>query len=52
MVALLIHANTYNLKSGNDEALATLANDLKAGAYKAIILVGTNPVYNTPYADI
>ncbi len=45
-------ANTYNLKSGNDEALATLANDLKAGAYKGIILLGTNPVYDTPYTDI
>ncbi len=45
-------SNTYNLKSGNDEALATLAADLKSGAYKAVILVGANPVYNTPYADI
>ena len=45
-------AATYNLKSGNDEALATLANDLKAGAYKGIILLGANPVYNTPFADI
>jgi MoCo/4Fe-4S cofactor protein with predicted Tat translocation signal len=45
-------ATTYNLKSGNDEALAMLANDLKNGAYKGIILAGANPVYNTPYADI
>ena len=45
-------AAAYNLKSGNDEALATLANDLKAGAYKGIILLGANPVYNTPFADI
>ena len=45
-------ANGYNLKSGNDEALATLANDLKSGTYKGIILLGTNPVYNTPYADV
>ena len=45
-------ANTYNLKAGNDEALATLANDLKSGAYKGIILLGTNPVYNTPYGEI
>ena len=43
---------TYNLKSGNDEALATLANDLKSGTYKGIILLGVNPVYNTPYADV
>ncbi|MBK9328592.1 MAG: TAT-variant-translocated molybdopterin oxidoreductase [Sphingobacteriales bacterium] len=45
-------ANTYNLKSGNDEALAALANDLKSGVYKGIILLDTNPVYNTPYAEI
>jgi len=45
-------ATTYNLKSGNDEALAALANDLKAGAYKAVIFLGANPVYNTAYADI
>ncbi len=45
-------ANTYNLKTGNDESLATLANDLKNGAYKGIILLGANPVYNTPYGDI
>ena len=45
-------ANTYNLKTGNDESLATLANDLKAGSYKAIILIGTNPVYNTAYSEI
>ncbi len=45
-------ANTYNLKSGNDEALATLANDLKSGSYKGIILLGSNPIYNTPYSDI
>ncbi|HND82141.1 MAG TPA: TAT-variant-translocated molybdopterin oxidoreductase [Chitinophagales bacterium] len=45
-------ANTSNLKAGNDEALAALANDLKAGAYKGIIFLNANPVYNTPYADI
>ena len=45
-------ANTYNLKTGNDESLATLANDLKNGTYKGIILLGANPVYNTPYGDI
>ncbi|MFN8284694.1 MAG: TAT-variant-translocated molybdopterin oxidoreductase [Chitinophagales bacterium] len=45
-------ANTYSLKSGNDEALATLANDLKAGAYKGLIFLNTNPVYNTPYSEI
>jgi molybdopterin-containing oxidoreductase family iron-sulfur binding subunit len=42
----------YNLKSGNDESLATLANDLKSGAYKGIVLLGSNPVYNTPYSEI
>lgn len=45
-------ANTYNLKSGNDEALAALANDLKNDVYKGIVLLGANPVYNTPYSDI
>ena len=50
--AVIDTANAYNLKSGNDEALATLANDLKSGAYKGIILLGTNPVYDTQYADI
>jgi molybdopterin-containing oxidoreductase family iron-sulfur binding subunit len=42
----------YNLKSGNDEALATLANDLKSGVYKGIVLLDSNPVYNTPYSEI
>jgi hypothetical protein len=28
--------NTYNLKTGNDEALATLSNDLKAGVIKVL----------------
>ncbi|MEZ5026286.1 MAG: TAT-variant-translocated molybdopterin oxidoreductase [Chitinophagales bacterium] len=45
-------ANPYNFKSGNDEALATLANDLKADAYKAVLFLGTNPVYNTPYSEV
>ncbi len=45
-------SNSYNLKSGNDESLASLANDLNAGTYKAIIFLGTNPVYNTQYSEI
>ncbi|MEZ5053984.1 MAG: TAT-variant-translocated molybdopterin oxidoreductase [Chitinophagales bacterium] len=45
-------ANAYNFKSGNDEALATLATDLKAGSYKAVIFLNSNPVYNTIYSDI
>ena len=45
-------ANSYNLKSGNDEALAALANDLKAGAYKGIVFLNANPVYNTAYSEI
>lgn len=49
--AVIDTSNGYNFKTGNDEALATLANDLKAGAYKGIIFLNSNPVYNTPYAD-
>lgn len=44
--------NTLNYKQGNDEALAQLANELKAGAYKGIILLGANPVYDTAYGEI
>ena len=44
-------SNTLNFKQGNDEALATLASELKNGAYKGIILVGANPVYDTVYAE-
>lgn len=40
--------NTLNLKQGNDEALKALADD---NSVKAILLVGANPVYDTPFAD-
>ncbi len=41
-----------NIKTGNDEALAALAQDIKSKAVKAIILVDANPVYDTPFAEI
>ncbi|MDB5227683.1 MAG: Fe-S-cluster-containing hydrogenase subunit [Bacteroidota bacterium] len=44
-------AGAYNLKSGNDEALAALASDLEKGIYKGIVLLGSNPVYDTPYGE-
>jgi len=44
--------NTYNFKTGNDEALATLVTDLKAGVYKGIIFLNSNPVYNTAYSEV
>ena len=39
---------TLNLKQGNDEALKALAND---NSVKAILLLGANPVYDTPFAN-
>lgn len=40
----------YKLKEGNDEALAKLAADLKAGSIDAVILYNANPAYNTAFA--
>lgn len=44
--------NTLNFKQGNDDDLAILVDNLKAGNYNGIILLGSNPVYNTASGEI
>lgn len=41
-----------NLKQGDDDAMASLANDLKAGTVKAIIFLDANPAYDSAYAEV
>ncbi|MBX7225413.1 MAG: TAT-variant-translocated molybdopterin oxidoreductase [Chitinophagales bacterium] len=49
---ITITGRSLNVKEGNDDALATLVADIKSGAVQGLILLGANPVYNTPYADV
>lgn len=43
---------TQNIKTGDDESLAALAQDIKANQVKAILLVDANPVYDSPFGEI
>ncbi|MCO5248880.1 MAG: TAT-variant-translocated molybdopterin oxidoreductase [Chitinophagales bacterium] len=40
--------NPLNFKQGNDEALKALADDTSV---KAILMLGANPVYDTPFSE-
>ncbi|MDP2176735.1 MAG: TAT-variant-translocated molybdopterin oxidoreductase [Bacteroidota bacterium] len=43
------HSNQYK---GVDADFVQFSNDLKAGAYQAVIFYNTNPVYNSPLSNV
>lgn len=49
----IIDLNThYNLKQGDDAAMATFVQEVRDGKVGAVIFYNANPVYNYPAADL